>query len=166
MKKQSKGKSSSVPSQAKPDVAGLLNKIQHQLTFLEQKIDTLIGQSLRKPFEGNNFSKPFQHFDHSHRYNKGKQDSDSRERNFTKVVCSDCKKECEVPFRPSGGRPVYCRDCFAKRKDDTSFKGKYNDRPKGRDSIQSRYFDKQPGNQDQRPHKRKKPIFRRRKERP
>ncbi|MAG26156.1 hypothetical protein CMI47_11395, partial [Candidatus Pacearchaeota archaeon] len=26
-----------------------------------------------------------------------------------------CKKECEVPFKPTeGGRPVYCRDCFQK----------------------------------------------------
>jgi len=34
-----------------------------------------------------------------------------------KAVCSDCGKECTVPFKPSGNRPVYCRDCFAKRKD-------------------------------------------------
>jgi len=29
-----------------------------------------------------------------------------------KAVCSDCKQECEVPFRPTEGRPVYCNDCF------------------------------------------------------
>jgi CxxC-x17-CxxC domain-containing protein len=39
-----------------------------------------------------------------------------RPREFHKAVCSECKKECEVPFKPSGDRPVYCRDCFAKRK--------------------------------------------------
>lgn len=33
-----------------------------------------------------------------------------------KAVCAECKKECEVPFKPSGDRPVYCRDCFSKRK--------------------------------------------------
>jgi len=33
-----------------------------------------------------------------------------------KVVCAECGKECEVPFKPSGERPVYCKDCFAKHK--------------------------------------------------
>ncbi|MFH1107307.1 MAG: CxxC-x17-CxxC domain-containing protein [Candidatus Micrarchaeota archaeon] len=33
-----------------------------------------------------------------------------------KAVCSDCGKECEVPFQPTEGRPVYCRDCFQKHK--------------------------------------------------
>lgn len=29
-----------------------------------------------------------------------------------KAVCSNCGKECEVPFKPTGEKPVYCRDCF------------------------------------------------------
>ena len=37
-------------------------------------------------------------------------------REMHKAVCADCKKECEVPFKPSGDRPVYCKDCFSKRK--------------------------------------------------
>jgi CxxC-x17-CxxC domain-containing protein len=28
------------------------------------------------------------------------------------AVCSKCGKDCEVPFRPSGDKPVLCRDCF------------------------------------------------------
>jgi len=28
------------------------------------------------------------------------------------VTCDKCKKECEVPFRPTEGKPVYCSDCF------------------------------------------------------
>jgi CxxC-x17-CxxC domain-containing protein len=28
------------------------------------------------------------------------------------ATCADCKKECQVPFKPSGDRPVYCRDCY------------------------------------------------------
>jgi len=31
------------------------------------------------------------------------------------AVCADCGQETEVPFQPRGDRPVYCRDCFAKR---------------------------------------------------
>jgi CxxC-x17-CxxC domain-containing protein len=37
-------------------------------------------------------------------------------REMHKAVCADCGAECEVPFKPSGERPVYCRDCWAKRK--------------------------------------------------
>ena len=29
-----------------------------------------------------------------------------------KTICSDCGKECEVPFKPNGSKPVFCRDCF------------------------------------------------------
>jgi CxxC-x17-CxxC domain-containing protein len=28
------------------------------------------------------------------------------------TICSECGKSCEVPFRPTGDKPVYCRDCF------------------------------------------------------
>ena len=33
-----------------------------------------------------------------------------------KITCSDCGKETEVPFKPTGGRPVYCRDCLQKHR--------------------------------------------------
>ncbi|HLD13026.1 MAG TPA: CxxC-x17-CxxC domain-containing protein [Candidatus Nanoarchaeia archaeon] len=32
-----------------------------------------------------------------------------------KAVCSKCNNECEVPFKPQEGRPVYCKDCYKKR---------------------------------------------------
>ncbi len=28
------------------------------------------------------------------------------------ATCANCGKQCEVPFRPTGGKPVFCRDCF------------------------------------------------------
>jgi len=31
------------------------------------------------------------------------------------VTCSECGKATSVPFTPTPGRPVYCRECFAKR---------------------------------------------------
>ncbi len=37
-------------------------------------------------------------------------------REMHKAVCSDCGQECEVPFKPMEGKPVYCKDCYAKRK--------------------------------------------------
>ena len=32
------------------------------------------------------------------------------------AICSICKNETKVPFKPEPGRPVYCRDCIAKLK--------------------------------------------------
>lgn len=29
-----------------------------------------------------------------------------------KAICDNCGKECEVPFRPTSGKPVYCSSCF------------------------------------------------------
>jgi CxxC-x17-CxxC domain-containing protein len=34
----------------------------------------------------------------------------------TAVKCSQCGKETTVPFKPTGGKPVYCKECFALRK--------------------------------------------------
>lgn len=31
------------------------------------------------------------------------------------AVCAACGRETEVPFEPSGDKPVYCRDCFQER---------------------------------------------------
>lgn len=30
------------------------------------------------------------------------------------VTCDKCGKQCEVPFRPTGDKPVFCSDCFRK----------------------------------------------------
>ncbi len=30
------------------------------------------------------------------------------------AICASCGAECEVPFEPRSGRPVYCNECFAK----------------------------------------------------
>jgi CxxC-x17-CxxC domain-containing protein len=38
------------------------------------------------------------------------------EREMHKAVCADCGEECEVPFKPQEGRPVYCRNCYQKHK--------------------------------------------------
>jgi CxxC-x17-CxxC domain-containing protein len=32
----------------------------------------------------------------------------------TDVVCTKCHKATSVPFTPTPGRPVFCRECFAK----------------------------------------------------
>ncbi|MEK6932870.1 MAG: CxxC-x17-CxxC domain-containing protein [Nanoarchaeota archaeon] len=37
-------------------------------------------------------------------------------REMHKATCADCGQECEVPFKPIEGKPVYCRDCYQKHK--------------------------------------------------
>ena len=32
------------------------------------------------------------------------------------VVCADCGRTAQVPFQPTGSRPVYCNDCFRSRR--------------------------------------------------
>jgi len=38
------------------------------------------------------------------------------DREMHKIKCSDCGNEAEVPFKPEGDRPVYCKDCYAKHR--------------------------------------------------
>ena len=45
----------------------------------------------------------------------GSMGSDGGNRALHPAVCSECGKETQVPFRPTAGKPVYCRDCFQKR---------------------------------------------------
>lgn len=40
----------------------------------------------------------------------------SEDREMHKAVCSKCGKPCEVPFKPIEGKPVYCKECYAKIK--------------------------------------------------
>lgn len=39
-------------------------------------------------------------------------------REYHDAVCASCGKECKVPFAPSGDRPVYCSECFAKMQEE------------------------------------------------
>lgn len=50
-----------------------------------------------------------------------------REKRMYHAVCDECGKDCEVPFKPTGGKPVFCDDCF--RNESRSDRG----RDRGRD---------------------------------
>ena len=41
----------------------------------------------------------------------------SGERQMHDATCADCGVETKVPFKPTGERPVYCNECFQKRRD-------------------------------------------------
>ncbi len=38
------------------------------------------------------------------------------DRTMHKAVCSECGQECEVPFKPTEGKPVFCKECYRKKK--------------------------------------------------
>jgi CxxC-x17-CxxC domain-containing protein len=42
---------------------------------------------------------------------------DNRETVMHKATCGECNKACEVPFRPTGDKPVLCNECFGGKKD-------------------------------------------------
>ena len=149
MKKQIRHERSATPQQEKPDIADTINAIQRQLAVLERKLDTLISQSPR--------------FEQPRRYGETRQDSGYRERTLYKVICADCNKECEVPFRPSGDRPVYCKECFSRRKNDSSFKEKRDNKPRDEEPAKEHFYDRFKGGKRRKSGEKKKASFRRRK---
>jgi CxxC-x17-CxxC domain-containing protein len=84
------------------DILGLINKIQAQLVGLEAKVDTLIDRSLPAATKPSAIAPV--------------NNTNNNTRVMYKAICADCKKECSIPFKPSGERPVYCQDCFSRRK--------------------------------------------------
>lgn len=48
-----------------------------------------------------------------------------REREMFSVTCSRCGGEARVPFQPRGDKPVYCSDCFARQRGESS-RGRYS----------------------------------------
>ena len=41
-------------------------------------------------------------------------------REMFSATCSSCGREAQVPFRPSGAKPVYCSDCFTSQRGSSS----------------------------------------------
>ncbi len=66
--------------------------------------------------------------------------NDRGEVTMHKAVCNECGKSCEVPFRPSSDKPVYCNECFGSKREgvdrkprnDSSFSRPSFDRPTSR----------------------------------
>jgi len=63
--------------------------------------------------------------------------SDSRrDKPMVRVICDNCHKECEVPFKPSGDKPVYCDECFGKiGRGDKNNRGNYNNHDHINDNV-------------------------------
>ena len=95
-------------------------------------------RSDRRDFGRPNFSKK----------NWGGQNSGDRQTVMHPAVCSNCGKDCEVPFRPSNGKPVYCKECFGDKRNsdgggDRSRRNEFAGRPQAKP-----HFDGGRGNDD------------------
>src|SRR3989338_3713260 len=42
----------------------------------------------------------------------GDRDFERRPVEMHNAICSKCEKKCQVPFKPTGSKPVFCSDCF------------------------------------------------------
>ncbi|HEY0011095.1 MAG TPA: CxxC-x17-CxxC domain-containing protein [Candidatus Paceibacterota bacterium] len=69
----------------------------------------------RRPFGGNGGGQRF----------SGNRGFDQKE--MFSAECNSCHKQCQVPFRPNGKKPVYCPDCF-KRDDDRGERPRFDTR--------------------------------------
>lgn len=50
------------------------------------------------------------------------------DRSMHKAVCDECGNSCEVPFRPSSDKPIYCDDCFKDKRGNEAPRREFNDR--------------------------------------
>lgn len=124
-------KSSQVEQQGLLDLVSAMAKVAERLEGLEKKMEQVIRQtspgSLGTMQAGTNVQRsepahggsehrpPYQNSSQNH---ISQQNNNRHERVMYQAVCADCRKDCELPFKPTGERPVYCKECFAKRKSD------------------------------------------------
>ena len=76
-------------------------------------------------------SKCFENHDNGGRddnRSRGRRDSFRREerKEMFPAVCDECGKDCEVPFKPSTDKPIYCSDCFETKGGNTPRSGGNN----------------------------------------
>jgi CxxC-x17-CxxC domain-containing protein len=52
------------------------------------------------------------------------------------ATCSGCGKECQVPFKPNGKKPVFCSACFVREeKTGSQYQSRPHARPDSRPSL-------------------------------
>lgn len=138
------------------DLANVVNRMCELLVSLENKVDILINRAANRPAGGDRFQRTATRFTRPDR---------SRERTFTQAVCAECGKNCEVPFKPTGDRPVYCRDCFSARKESGLSQEKSGERQREGSFPNRRNFDNREEAKDHRQNKKRGAFFQKRKHR-
>jgi CxxC-x17-CxxC domain-containing protein len=62
---------------------------------------------------------------------RGAHGGQSTQRDHTSVVCSACGMETRVPFAPTAGRAVFCRDCYRTKRPEGGSGGPSRGTPRG-----------------------------------
>ena len=144
MEKRSKRKNFEEDTQDEMDVVTMIDEMQQQLNAIEKKLDILISQDSNRPTDNSYSQKPSRGFNNYQSQDRTRQGFGSMERTYTRATCAECKKECEIPFKPSGGRPVYCSECFEKIKRGNGVNVSRENRSGERSFSRERYPDKRP----------------------
>lgn len=76
----------------------------------------------RRSFDAKNADERFGRRNFGKKESMGKRETffskrTSDKKDLFKVICSKCGVECEVPFKPTNSKPVFCRDCFKKQEE-------------------------------------------------
>jgi len=104
-----------------PTIIEGLAKLVERLEIVERKVDQVNSRISNILFEIRGEIQQSNRQNASHQQNPfgysnaPQQHSAPPQRQMYQVVCADCKKNTEVPFKP-GDRPVYCKECFNARK--------------------------------------------------
>ncbi len=132
MKKISKTNSSQTHASAAQDIVGLITMLVERLVSLETKIDTVLSRIPARPAEPlrQHLSPPVPHA------------PPGNMRPMYTAICADCGKSCEVPFKPSACRPVYCKGCYSARRNNGSSAPRTDIPPKETQPMPARHNEK------------------------
>jgi CxxC-x17-CxxC domain-containing protein len=104
----------------KIDAEELMGEVQARFKVIEEKLDTLLSKTaVLARMVSTEHDPGFKTHATVTKKFPIPQDRRPRERKMHKVVCADCKTNCEVPFVPRADRPVYCRTCFSNRRNES-----------------------------------------------
>lgn len=99
----------------KDPVIEAMNKINAQLAVMDNKLDQFMTKSLKELAEAMAVVKSVRPASPLPA-RAVTRDFQRPARSMFAVICYACGKDTEIPFKPAAGRPVYCKECFAKRR--------------------------------------------------
>ena len=84
------------------------------------------GGNSRGPKNREESNRSFEEFSKGRGRDRGPKRSSSRNRRdfeMTSVICDSCGTKCEVPFKPTSDKPIYCKECFGGKDNERTSKG-------------------------------------------
>lgn len=117
-----RGKNKEIDAPMMPTIVEGLAKLVERLEIVERKVDQVNSRisnilfEIRGEIQQNSRQQNASHQQNPFGYSQPQRPLPTMPpRQMYQVVCADCQKNTEVPFKP-GDRPVYCKECFAARK--------------------------------------------------